>query len=250
MPYLDTATQRYIRESTLSSEDKASQHLPPPAHSDLTKASSNASEDNLAKLVEIAERRRGQLLCVARRIAECREDAEDIVQYALLKAFANLSAFRGDSQMSTWLYIIVQNTARQWLRDRKGRVCLSLDYGGKNDEEPMSFNLPDTRRNPEEAYQQSEMENIVRSELEQLNSVCTRAIQLCFLDELSQRAAARAQDVNLVTIKSRVFRGKQMLKRAICKRTGNQLWNVNFERVGSNTQNSALSSTNELASSD
>lgn len=239
--------ERDVRELSLSSQDKKSDRVSLPAVSNDAEATKDASQDKVAKFVDIAEQRRTQLLCVARRMTNCREDAEDIVQYALLKAFANLSRFREESHMSTWLYMIVQNTARQWLRDRKGRICLSLEYGGNSEDGPMILDLPDPGRNPEEACEQTEMENIVHSELEGLNSVCTRALQLCFLDELSQMAAARAQNVSAVTIKSRVFRGKQMLKRALCKRTGGQTGNVSFSGLGSNAGKSAFNCFNDSA---
>ena len=237
MPETKITIKRDIREWSLSSQDQNGGRSLPSAIGSGAAASANASEDKVAKFVETAERRRAQLLCVARKMTDSREDAEDIVQYALLKAFANLSRFREESQMSTWLYMIVQNTARQWLRDRKGRICLSLEYSGNSDDGPKFLDLPDPGRNPEEACEQREIENIVHSELEGLNSVCTRALQLCFLDEHSQMSAARVQNVSAITIKSRVFRGKQMLKRALCKRIGGQTWSVGFQDAGTSPKN-------------
>jgi DNA-directed RNA polymerase specialized sigma24 family protein len=67
------------------------------------------------------------------------------------------------------------------------------------------------------------MDSILLTEIDELNSVCKRAIQMCALEELSLLEVANALGVNVITIKSRIFHGKQMLKRAICLRTGERI---------------------------
>src|SRR5215469_5763900 len=60
-------------------------------------------ERKLEAFVQAAEKHRNQLMWLALRMMHSYEDAEDVVQRALLKAFRNLDKFRGDSQMTTWL---------------------------------------------------------------------------------------------------------------------------------------------------
>ena len=76
--------------------------------SSCSRSRSGVDETRLAQLVDAAERYRPQLLWIATRITNRREEAEDIVQQALLKAYVNLCKFRGESQMSTWLRAIVR----------------------------------------------------------------------------------------------------------------------------------------------
>ena len=76
-------------------------------------------ENRVASFVQAAERRRAYYLRLARRVTPCHQEAEDIVQDALLRAFRNLPQFRGEAQMTTWLQTIVQNAAREWLRERR-----------------------------------------------------------------------------------------------------------------------------------
>lgn len=175
------------------------------------------STTQLDSFVETAKQQRQHLLWLAQRIAPQREEAEDIVQEALLKAFRNLAQFRGESQMSTWLRAIVQNTARDWLRNQKGRVYLSLEQPHPTDGTALLFDPPHPAESPEERCVREEMEWLVRNEIEKLSSVSRRAIQLCVLEEFSHRAAAHALNVSVVTIKSRVHSGKQRLKRAVCR---------------------------------
>jgi len=164
-----------------------------------------------------------QLLWYAQRITNHREEAEDIVQEALMKGFRNLPRFRGELQMSTWLSVIVRNTAVEWLRNRKGRTNVPLEHLRNRDDEPFLLDLPDPNRNPEQFYEQNEMERILHSEIDEMNSVCKRAIQMCALEELSHLEAANVLGVSVVTIKSRIFNGKRMMKRVICLRTGKRL---------------------------
>jgi RNA polymerase sigma-70 factor (ECF subfamily) len=173
------------------------------------------TDDKLVTFAKAAEKHRAQLLWLAQRITPQREEAEDIVQEALLKAFRNLAQFRGEAKMSTWLRAIVQNTARDWLRNQKGRVQLPLEQTNPTEGTTMTFDFPHPAESPEERCERNELEWILRSELKKLNSVSRRAIQLCVLEELSHRAASRALNISVITVKSRVFSGKQRLKRAV-----------------------------------
>jgi RNA polymerase sigma-70 factor, ECF subfamily len=174
------------------------------------------SDEKLVRFTQTAEKHRAQLLWLAQRITPQREEAEDIVQEALLKAFRNLAQFRGDAQMSTWLRAIVQNTARDWLRNQKGRVHLPLEQTRPNEGSTILFDFPHPAESPEEGCERRELEQILRREIKKLNSVSRRALQLCILEEFSHRAAARALNISVITVKSRVYSGKQRLKRAVC----------------------------------
>src|SRR6516165_75791 len=92
-------------------------------------------DGRLREFLETAERRRPQLLRMARRLTQCHEDAEDILQESFMKAFKALARFRGESQMSSWLGAIVQNTAHEHLRSRRNRVFVSIEYLCKQDNE-------------------------------------------------------------------------------------------------------------------
>jgi RNA polymerase sigma-70 factor, ECF subfamily len=179
-------------------------------------------EGRIREFLETAERRRPQLLRMARRLSNSNEDAEDIVQEALMKAYKALAKFRGESQMSSWLGAIVQNTAHEHLRSRRNRVFVSIEYLSKQDNEVVEIDLPDPGKNPEETWQSREMEGILREEVSKLGMVCRRAIELCVLDENPQLAAAQSLNLSVATMKSRVFRGKRILERTVSRRLGAQ----------------------------
>jgi RNA polymerase sigma-70 factor, ECF subfamily len=177
-------------------------------------------EGVIVEFLETAERRRPQLLRMARRLTNSNEDAEDVVQEAFMKAFKALAKFRGESQMSSWLGAIVQNTAHEHLRSRRNRVFVSIEYLSRQDNEVVEIDLPDPSKNPEETCQTREMEKILREEVSKLGIVCRRAIELCALDERPQHAAAESLNLSVATMKSRVFRGKRLLGRAVSRRLG------------------------------
>jgi RNA polymerase sigma-70 factor, ECF subfamily len=179
-------------------------------------------EPRLQEFLETAERRRPQLLRMARRLTQSNEDAEDVLQEAFMKAYRALARFRGESQMSSWLGAIVQNTAHEHLRSRRGRVFLSLEYLSKDDGDLVEINLPDSRKNPEETWESREMENILREEVGKLSFVCRRALEVCALDEELQADAARALNLSVATMKSRVFRGKRLLAHSLSRRIGSR----------------------------
>lgn len=173
----------------------------------------------LEEFVKTSQKHRARLLSLAWRITSRREEAEDIVQEALLKAFKALPRFRGDSRMDTWLHTIVRNGALEFLRKRGRKPELSFEpFQGEDDPIPAQEFL-DFRETPEELCKQKELHNLLLSAMGDLTPVTRSAIQMCLLQELPHRVVASDLDVSLATVKTRVFHGKRMLKRAIDRRT-------------------------------
>ena len=152
------------------------------------------------------------------------EDAEDIVQEALLRAWKGLQQFRGDAQIATWVRAIVRNTAREWLRNRGSWIDVPIGTARNDDDETPPLDLIDSRPDPEECYAQREMERLLREEIKSLTIVSRTAIEMCALEERPLREAARAMNVDVVTIKSRLFRGSQGLHRGLCRKTGGRAY--------------------------
>lgn len=175
-----------------------------------------ATEENLLAFTQVAEQHRSYLKCVAARIITSTEEAEDVVQQALLKAFMNLSRFRGDAKMRTWLHTIVLNTAREYLRSERRRPQIDGFYEGEGDDRLLD--IPHPGVSPEDYCERTEIAAILRAEIDMLTPDCKRAIEMCVLRDLSQHDAARELNTNVATLKSRVYRAKGMLKRALDER--------------------------------
>lgn len=171
--------------------------------------------NRIDEFVDVTRRYRAQYIWMVQRMAGFTDDAEDIVQLAFMRAYAGLEHFRGDARISTWLRTIVQHTALEHLRSRKGRVFVSLDSDGDRDGEAIAIELHDIRPTPEQDYSRRELAQILTEEVDRLSSFSRRAIQMCLLEESSQGEAAVTLDVTVGTIKSRIFRGKQHLHHAL-----------------------------------
>lgn len=180
---------------------------------------SRLDEAKLADYVEAVKQYRPQLLRAAARVTNRYEDAEDIVQLALLKAFRNLYMFRGESQMKTWLTAIVRNAALEFVRNQRGKAFVPISCVPVRDGAHDKLELPDSSLNPEERYEHKEREEIVSAAINCMNRVNRRALQMCVLEEFSHMHAAAMLNVPLSTVKSRIFRGKRELKTAIFSRT-------------------------------
>lgn len=196
------------------------QNLSDPESAGDAESDSIAWNNRVAEFLQVIQQSRPQMLRLAHRFTEIREDAEDIVQEAIMKAFRHLSNFRGESQMNTWLGAIVLNAGRESIRRRKGQVLLPLQkVCGQSEEESVS-DFPDPYPNPEQNYAHTELAEILHCEIDELTPVCKAAIRMCALDGLSYLEAANALGVNASAIKSRISQGKRKLKRKICLRAG------------------------------
>lgn len=135
-----------------------------------------------------------------------REDAEDVVQEAFLRAFAALESFRGDDGKA-WLLTIVRNTCMTWLkRNRNAAVMSSFEQ----DEDPTELS-PD----PEEILLISCDREQVREALERLPSDFREAILLREFESLSYKEIATIVSVPVGTVMSRLSRGREYLRRIL-----------------------------------
>lgn len=207
-------------QETLSESEPLHTHEHPDSFLDGDLRATHRVTRDADLLALTSKERRAQLLWDVQRVTKSSEEAEDIVQEALLRAWRSLQQFRGDAQISTWLRAIVRNTAREWLRNRGSRVNVPIGVMQADEDDFPVLELMDSRPGPEETCARHEMEQLLRSEIESLTMVSRTAIEMCALEEQSLRSAAQALNVNVVTVKSRLFRGRQLLRQSLCERTG------------------------------
>jgi RNA polymerase sigma-70 factor (ECF subfamily) len=160
-------------------------------------------------LVERYERR---MFSVARRMTRTREDAEDVVQQTLQKAFVHLQGFEGKSSFSTWLTRIAINEALMLLRRSRGLREVSMNDADADEEAGTAVEIPDSSSDPEVSYSQRERERILFSAMNELTPGIRTAIQLCELDERSVKESAQMMGVSVTAAKSRVLRGRRKLR--------------------------------------
>ena len=140
-------------------------------------------------------------------------DAEDVAQEAFLKAFRNLSSFRGEAKFGTWLISIVLNEARSRLRRNKTVRVDSLD---QEPDEPGHISpalLRDWREIPSQVLERSEMRLILREAVDALPDNYREVLLLRDVEELSTLEAAAMLQISTASIKVRLHRARMMLQK-------------------------------------
>src|SRR6266403_2105754 len=163
----------------------------------------------------LIERHQRRVLAVARRFTRIREDAEDIVQQSLQKAFVHLHKFEGKSCFSTWLTRIAINEALMFLRRVRGAREISIDDLSGNEETAGHMEMPDSRPSPERALLESERNKVLWAAINKLTPRTRKAIELRDLGELSTKEAAEVLGLSVDAMKGRLFHGRRKLHRVL-----------------------------------
>src|SRR5713226_4672225 len=133
---------------------------------DLVHASKNGDVAAFEQLVKRYDRK---LLRLAQHITHNREDSEDAVQEAFLKAFQHLGEFREDSKFSTWLIRITLNQSLMKLRKQRRAVReVPLDEDFQADGDRLPIEVIDWAPDPEQLYRASELRGILIKTLSEL----------------------------------------------------------------------------------
>ena len=147
---------------------------------------------------------------VALRMLNNSEDAADMTQEAFIKAYNSLSGFRGDSKFSVWLTRIVSYLCLDFLRSRNRRPTVSLSMEDE-DGEDVQLDIADTSQSPEQLLERSLTRESVRRGLQSLPEDYREILLLREIQGLSYDEIAAALDIEVGTVKSRIFRGRKKL---------------------------------------
>ncbi len=168
----------------------------------------------------LVEERHGDIYALLYRLTEDPEEARDLTQETFLQAFRHLASFRGDADLRTWLYRIAVNQARNrwrwWKRRRRDRT-ISLDAPVSDDiDSPLSAGLAgDEGLDPERQALARERELALHAALKSLSRPYREVIVLRDIEGLSYEEVADTLDLNVGTVKSRLSRGRNELRRRL-----------------------------------
>jgi len=182
---------------------------------DLVRQAQNGDDDAFSELVRHYEKFVYNTACKALSAGGRSIDgADDIAQSAFIKAWRNLSLFRGECTFSTWLYRITVNTARDMLRYESRRGTVSLVKDTEDEDDGSEWDVPVTSGDtiPEDAMERKEAILAVRRAIEELPEDQRQIIVMRDLHELSYQEIADKLGIELGTVRSRINRGRQKLK--------------------------------------
>jgi len=142
-------------------------------------------------------------------------DAEDVAQEAFIKAFRNLSTFRGDAKFSTWLISITLNEARNRLRRQSIVRMQSLDEPPDEDGAVSPALLRDWREIPSEAVEREEVRTLIKNAVEMLPEIYRQVFLLRDVEELDVSETAQALSISISNVKVRLHRARMMLQKEL-----------------------------------
>src|ERR1700675_4993081 len=149
---------------------------------------------------------------IAQHITQNREDAEDVVQDAFLKAYGNLAQFQEQSKFYTWLVRIAVNEALMRLRRRRPERMVSLDEEVKTEDDSLPREVADWSPNPEQQYTQAELREILSKTIQGLPPGFRTVFVLRDVEGLSTEETAAALELSVPAVKSRLLRARLQLR--------------------------------------
>ena len=150
------------------------------------------------------------------RLLDDPADAPDVTQEVFIKVFCKIGGFRGDCSLKSWLYRIAINEAlnrRRWFR-RHRRAEILMDAKGE-DAGFGARGLADKRGSPFDITYRREQMALVEQTLRQMDERLRCAVILRDVEGHSYNDIAELLQLSLGTVKSRILRGREALKRGL-----------------------------------
>lgn len=167
---------------------------------------------------QLVVRYSNDVYAVLMRITADREEAADLTQETFLSALKAVGKFRGEADLKTWLVRIAINESRnrfRWWKRRFREKTFSIDAPVGETETAFSETMPSRIANPEETVLQRERENRLTKALSDLPEIFREAVVLCDIENLSYEEIAQILQINIGTVKSRIARGREELRRRL-----------------------------------
>ena len=158
-----------------------------------------------------------QVFRIAQHITQNREDAEDVMQDAFLKAYEKLDQFQGNSKFYTWLVRIAVNESLMRLRKRRTGKMVSIDEDLETDEGTVPRDLADWAPDPEQNYSQAELGKILEKTIKGLPPGFKVVFELRDVQGLSTEDTAEALGLSVPAVKSRLLRARLQLRERLSR---------------------------------
>lgn len=165
---------------------------------------------------ELVDRHKDRGMTLSLRMLKNREEAEEALQDAFIRAFNALPRFEWKSSFSTWFYRIVYNVCVTQLSKRGEDIHVTLD----GEEGEGGFEVAEEGLAPDEKYESDEFESLVVREIERLPALYGSICTLFFMQDMSYDQIVEITGLPLGTVKVRLFRGRMLLRQAVGRHIG------------------------------
>lgn len=170
--------------------------------------------DNADRIFRFAQRMCGHV-----------DDAKDLVQETFLKAYRALGGFRGEAQVSTWLYTIAVHTCSRMRRKRSGQPDreLSLDEFLPGSDGELRLQIPAEGLSPEEALEAKEVRRALRAAIDALPHKYRLVLVLRDMEGLTAKEVGSIMGLNERAVKSRLHRARLFVRKQLSVKKGGAL---------------------------
>ena len=184
------------------------------------------SKENIKRLIEkaiegnqtayklLVKRYRNGLYNMVYQMIKNREEAEDLVQETFMKAFNSLDSYNDNYAFSTWLYKIAFNHCIDAIRKKKLRT-LPLDKPIQLQAGEVHHQIRDESHSPEKVLLFAEKRTLIQKSIKSLPERYRIAIVLRHQEERSYEEISEILKIPLGTVKARIFRAREMLKKKL-----------------------------------
>ena len=167
-----------------------------------------------------------RVIATAYKYVKEKQLAEDIAQEAFIKSYKSLDSFREESSFYTWVYRIAVNTAKNYIVSSKRREeIIMTDLSEDNNYYPEKLDID----SPQDILNASELRDLIFATLSSLGEETRTALSLREFDGLSYEQIAEIVNCPVGTVRSRIFRGREMIEEKVRKHMGKKLINENIE---------------------
>lgn len=175
--------------------------------------------DRAAWIAAIVRQHNRRLFRVARSILKDDAEAEEVVQDTYVRAFTHLDALRDRASLPGWLVRIAMNEALGRLRRRRVTLPLEEIADRPAGDGIAAIGLPGLfgQQNPEDAAMQAELRRVLERTIDALPAHFRMVLVACDVEQMEPDAAAEALGLRAVTVRTRLFRARRQLRRALGK---------------------------------
>jgi RNA polymerase sigma-70 factor (ECF subfamily) len=175
-----------------------------------------AKQGDMAAFEQLVKRHTAMIFRVAMHIMASREDAEEVVQDAFLKAFQHLQDFEGRARFSTWLTRIAVNAALMKLRNLRRATTVSIDQEA-DEGGTLADKVADWKPNPEQLYNRTELREILQRALASLPHAYRVVFLLRDVEGVSVVDTAEMLGLRIPNVKARLFRARLKLREQLSR---------------------------------
>lgn len=166
----------------------------------------------------LVDRHARKLFRLARHITKNDEDAEDVLQDAVFKAYSRLDQFQGDSQFYTWLVRIAVNEALMRLRKKRNSKTVSLDQELETEEGSIRREPAAEGEDPEQAYGRAQTRKLIEDAIDSLAENYRTVFVLRDVEGMSTEETAKMLELSISAVKSRLLRARLQLREKLSRR--------------------------------